>query len=64
MSKAILASSGSIEGLTKMVNQFFYSEHWTIITSPDGSYTLYNAKTGKVIDRSIIKKGKRYYFVQ
>jgi len=64
MSKAILASSGSIEGLAKLVNDFFYSESWTIITDIDGNYALYNEKTGKILDKSVIKKGKRYYFVQ
>ena len=53
----LIASSGSKEGLTKMINQFYYSTNWFI----NDEWQAENSKTGKKTGKIVIKK-RRFRF--
>lgn len=57
-----IASSGSVEGLTKLINEFFYSTTY-IIEEVEKSFIIYN-KFGLWANGYVNKKGKKYYFYQ
>lgn len=58
-----IATSGTIEGLTKLINQFYYSENWIIKVEGDGSLILFNTKLNKSPETAEVVKIKgRYIF--
>ena len=44
----LLASSSSLEGISEMVNKYFYSDSWILtLNEKDNVYYLSNTKTGR-----------------
>lgn len=63
MAGKTIASSGNIEGLTRLINQFYYSVNWIIKVNSEGGLILYNTKLNKSPDTAEVVKVKgRYVF--
>ena len=59
-SKGLLASAGTVEGVEKLINGYFYSTAWRV--NPE-TLEVWNEKLGKTLDGfRVVKKGRRYRF--
>jgi len=56
-----LASSGDLEGITKMISKYWYSNNITLTPLSDKEWSVSNAK-GLVNGFHVIKKGNKYIF--
>ena len=57
----IIASSGNIKGIEKLINEWFFSEHYKV--NDDGEI-INTIKKQTPDGYRIIKKRKRFYFVK
>jgi hypothetical protein len=57
-----IASSSTIEGLTNLINQYFYSDTYRIEVE-NGLFVMYN-RLGLYSNGYVIKKGKKFIFSQ
>ena len=59
-SKGLLASAGTVEGIEKLINRYFYSTTWRV--NPE-TLEIWNEKLEKALDGfRVVKKGRRYRF--
>ena len=56
-------TTGSLEKLLKMTNDYFYSTTFKFEQDIDGTWKVFNSK-GEVKDFFVRKKGKKYQFVE
>lgn len=54
-----VCSSGSIEGLTKLINQFYLSENWII----NDKLEAYNTKLQKMAGKIELKRNKYTFYL-
>lgn len=59
--KKLLASAGTVEGIEKLINEFFMSSSWHV--NPE-TLEVWNEKLGKGLrpGLSVVKRGRRYRF--
>ncbi len=57
----LLASAPSLDRITKMVNQYFYSNSIELHEDSSGVYSLINSK-GKIDGCRVVKKKNRFRF--
>lgn len=58
----MLASSGSLDGITKLISQYFYGSTINLIESGSG-FDIYNKK-GILSNFKVTKKGNKYIFLE
>lgn len=56
----LLASSGTLKGLEKLINEFYFSNSYVV---DEATLAVRNLKTGKEREGvRVVKKGRRYRF--
>ena len=59
----LIATSPSLESMTKLINNYFYSTTFYLEPKNDKEYSVFN-KNGLLPDLIVVKKGGRYRFEQ
>jgi|694.fasta_scaffold32198_24 hypothetical protein len=59
----LIATSPSLESMTKLINNYFYSTTFYLEPKNDKEYSVFNKK-GLLPDLIVVKKGGRYRFEQ
>ena len=59
----LIATSPSLESMTELINNYFYSTTFYLEPKNDKEYSVFN-KNGLLPDLIVVKKGGRYRFEQ
>ncbi len=59
----LIASSSSLEGITKLINDYFYSTTFYLESKNNKEFSVFNKK-GLLLNFIVVKKGGRYRFEQ